>query len=93
MSPRASTKTKKKETRVKLNLQGDIYSYTYWKWHYEDDPVNNADLFIKSLLGVVIQCLIIFYRFNEVIAMPGEVHIGEPYMNSVRIACAFFMHL
>lgn len=25
--------------------------------------------------------------------MPGEIHVGEPYMNSVRLACAFFMHL
>lgn len=48
---------------------------------------------VKSLLAVVIQCLIIFYRFKEVYDNQTEITIGLPYMNSVRLACSFFMHL
>ena len=90
---RPSQKEKMKETRAKLNLQNDIYSITYYQYHAHESPISNGDLLIKCLLAVVIQCLIIFYRFKEVYDNQPEITVGLPYMNSVRLACAFFMHL
>lgn len=78
---------------IKLNLQSDIYSYTYYKFVTSENPFMHGELMIKCFLTITIQVMIIFLRFQEAIQTQAAIENGTPQLNCVKLACAFFMHL
>lgn len=83
----------KEEKVIKLNLQSDIYSYTFYKFVTSENPFLHGELMIKCFLTITIQVMIIYLRFEEAIMEQGEIKNGTPELNCVKLACAFFMHL
>lgn len=78
---------------IKLNLQSDIYSYTYYKFVTSENPFLHGELMIKCFLSITIQVMIIYLRFEEAVNDQGDIINGTPELNCVKLACAFFMHL
>jgi hypothetical protein len=62
---------KPEDKLMKLELQVDIYSYTYLKIHNDDNPFVHGDLMIKCFLTIVLQMMIMFLRFKEAINSQG----------------------
>ena len=81
------------EKMIRLELQNDIYSYTYLKIHNDKNPFLHGELMIKCFLTIIIQIMIMVLRFREAIQNRGEIVYGTPELNAVRLCCAFFMHL
>ena len=81
------------EKVIKLNLQSDIYSYTFYKFVVSENPFLHGELMIKCFLAITIQVMIIYLRFKEAVDEQGYIENGSPELNCVKLACAFFMHL
>ena len=62
---------KPEDKLVKLELQNDIYSYTYLKIHNDDNPFVHGDLMIKCFLTIVLQMMVMTLRFKEAIHSQG----------------------
>ena len=81
------------EKEVKLKLESDIYSFTYFKIHSDSNPYVHGELMVKSLLTVVVQMTVMVLRFQEAINSRKEIFYGGLGLIGVRLACAFMMHL
>ena len=46
-----------------LNLQSDIYSYTYFKFATDKNPVLLGDLMMKCFLAIMIQIMLTYYKY------------------------------
>jgi hypothetical protein len=78
---------------VKLDLQNDIYSYTYFKIWSDTNHYRHAELMIKCFLAIIIQVSLIYLRFTEAINSPMPLVPGTPELNIIRLTSAFFMHV
>ena len=50
-----------------LNLQSDIYSYTYFKFATSKNPVLLGDLMMKCFLAIMIQIMLTYFKYQTVI--------------------------
>jgi hypothetical protein len=78
---------------VKLDMQSDIYSYTYFNIWNDSNHYRNAELMIKCFLTIIIQMSLIYLRFTEAIDSKLPLIPGTPELNIIRLTSAFFMHI
>jgi len=78
---------------VKLDLQSDIYSYTYFVIWGDSNHYRHAELMIKCFLTIIIQLSLIYLRFTEAISSDVPLVPGTPELNIIRLTSAFFMHI
>jgi hypothetical protein len=77
-----------------LSLESDIYSYTYFKFATEKNPILLGDLMVKCFMSIMIQIMLTYFKYDTVI-VDGEspVFRGDAKLNVVRLICAFIMHI
>jgi len=76
-----------------LNLSKDIYSYTYFNFVKNHNPVMLGELMVKCFFTIGLQMAIIYYKFKPLVVKDVPVFRGDAGLNSVRLICTFIMHL
>ena len=76
-----------------LALQTDIYSYTFFKFIHDHNPVFLGELMLKCFMAISVQFALIYFKYAETIDKELKVYPGDPTLNAVRIICTLIMHL
>lgn len=77
----------------KLALTKDIYSYTFFCFVNNHNPVILGELMIKCFFTIMLQLAIIYYKFASIALSEAPVYRGSAGLNVVRLICSFVMHL
>jgi len=73
-----------------VELQEDIYSYTFFKFATSEDSVELKELFNKSIMSFIVQsCLIALVTMN----LKFEWNVGSYQLNFTRVLTCFLLHL
>ena len=76
-----------------LGLAKDIYSYTYYNFVKNHNPILIGELMVKCFFTIMLQMAIIFYKFKPLMENETPVFRGDAGLNAVRLICSFVMHL
>jgi len=74
-----------------LELQEDIYCFTFFKFIHEYDPSIQKDLLIKCTVTFVFQMSLIYFIFIESGGIRSVV-TGNYSRNFSRIICGYLLH-
>jgi hypothetical protein len=77
----------------KLELQKDIYSFTYFKFATDHNPVLLGELSVKCFITIFVQLALIAFKLEEMGRKNERIYRGDAILNFVRIICAIIMHL
>ena len=76
---------------IQLNLEEDIYCYTYFKFISGYNPSVQKDLLIKCMVTFVFQFFLIFFIFGESGGI-NSVVVGSYQLNFSRMVCGYLLH-
>jgi len=74
-----------------LELQEDIYCFTYFKFIHGYDPSVQKDLLIKFMVTFVFQVCLIYFIFAESGGL-SSVIVGNYTLNFSRMICGYLLH-
>ena len=90
-----------------LELEEDIYCFTYLEFIKEDDPKIHRELMLKCVLAFMMQIILCYCVLGETINIfeAGETEqdehtlnincyfTGGAFLNGVRYACSYLLHM
>jgi len=74
-----------------LELQEDIYCFTFFKFIHEYDPSIQKDLLIKCVVTFVFQTCLIYFIFADSGGL-SSVIVGDYTLNFSRMICGYLLH-
>jgi hypothetical protein len=77
----------------KLALESDIYSYAFFKFIHDHNPILLGELMLKCFMTIMVQFALIYFKYTETKKKELAVYPGTPTLNGVRIICTLIMHL
>lgn len=76
----------------KLVLDGEIYSFTFYKFIKFHHPDYLAQLMMKCFVAFLVQVLVIYVKVYEVVKDASPIYRGSPAINCTRLVCCYLMH-
>lgn len=75
-----------------LYLDGDVYSFTYYKFLNNDNPEYLSQLMMKCFMAILVQLLITYVKVSDKYKNCAPVFRGDATLNCTRLVCCFLMH-
>ena len=76
-----------------LDLQVDIYSYTFFQFAKSDNTTKISELMGMCFAAFTIQVGILISKYSETMENETPVFVGDIKINMARIVAAYIMHL
>ena len=81
------------ENLEKLALDSDIYSYTFFKFVTDHNPIEIGELMTLCFLTFLLQISVIAFLLQETLKDGLGIFLGDRSLNFIRLISTYIMHL